>query len=833
MPWSPIGFLISGLLQAQENDLIHSLTLEDINALRAQIFSRNIDYERRVQVASTLTRWFEIQNRSRNARRLCLDFYDSLASILEDESPSEELQEPFIGFAQAIDRGKRQDTAVAIEGLISNASDAVLHPGLSLLALKAETMAPAYRVLFADFTNQKLTPYSLYVFGILAAREKRFIEGERFLMRAKDRLGSPILERWLSIDLAKLFTVNKKNDEARQIVRNLLEKNPQDPQALNISIFNNLDNKKDLARQQLSQLINLLYPDPYLIAETAKLAIQLMELDTAARILEQYESKVEPSRDFFEVFAFVRKNQGKQQEAEQYLEKARRIHDSRVAVTSAEPLRYELKEAVADPGEPRRDVEWPEGVDTLSKAYYRLLDEDYANAIAILQANQSNPYESFILAAIQRRSGDLTQAALTLQQIKAHFPEFHPYEILSLLADYAIRRNDTPQALAYYREILDRFPESYQADAARKVCNLPADAFPLTVVQSIEASPRMSRYSNYAAPFLVTEIREHWGDSASFATFTNLLQVSPRRGILFHEFVTVLASITRHQVIPFIGIGEGVLNCLRQDIPVIFCQGDMFDNQLITELAMLTGGDERRGIFYAEGVTPYEPHLFTEKELLEGICFAVYPSSLEPQWPAAMTNAIERGKEFIKLHLDASHIRTDPDYDAAYYTQRQQSILSENDIILWPIKLAFARWTIRNKPGTISGQYLQALEEFCRESAHYWFISAVNQANQKNSDRANQLLEKALKRCPENPRFLLAQVRILDQTQKMEEAIALTENLRYQYPENTYVSYQLLLLYRKAGEIEKGRIEEERLKKILNVEIITIDDMKQGESFSP
>jgi hypothetical protein len=49
------------------------------------------------------------------------------------------------------------------------------------------------------------------------------------------------------------------------------------------------------------------------------------------------------------------------------------------------------------------------------------------------------------------------------------------------------------------------------------------------------------------------------------------------------------------------------------------------------------------------------------------------------------------GKEFIKLHLDASHIRTDPDYDAAYYTQRQQSILSENDPRLWPIQLAFAR----------------------------------------------------------------------------------------------------------------------------------------------
>jgi hypothetical protein len=135
-----------------------------------------------------------------------------------------------------------------------------------------------------------------------------------------------------------------------------------------------------------------------------------MELDTAARILEQYESKVEPNRDFYEVFAFVRKNQGKQQEAEQYLEKAR---DSRFPGGGYQrrtaPLRTQGSRCRSR--EPRKDVEWPEGVDTLSKAYYRLLDEDYANAIAILQANQSNPYESFILSAIQRRSVDLTNAS--------------------------------------------------------------------------------------------------------------------------------------------------------------------------------------------------------------------------------------------------------------------------------------------------------------------------------------------------------------------------------------------------------------------------------------
>ncbi|MBN2326484.1 MAG: hypothetical protein JXR73_04960 [Candidatus Omnitrophica bacterium] len=818
-----VGRNVPFAASAQSANPSLTLTRDDLEALRAQIFSRSVDFSKRIQLASTLTRLLEINNRDRSARRLCLDFYDSIALIIDDEKFDAPVGPPYDSYIQSIEQGKRKDAVAAMNQFIANASGAALHPCLSLLALKSDSMPLAYRMLFEDFTNQKLTPYSLYAIGVMAAREKRFIESERFMLRAKGLLHSPTLERWLLVDLAKISIVNNKVEEARKIAQQLIQTNPQDPQALNILIFSNLAGNKDLARQQLSQLINVLYPDPYLIAETAKLAIQLMEMEAAAQILERFESKVEPNRDFYEVFAFVRKTQGRQKEADDLLNKARQIHDSRVAVSSAAPLNNELKEAVDLQEKRREEVDSLQDADALSKAYYCLLDEDYQNAIAVLQNENASPYERFILSAVQRRAGRLRDAQDALLHIKTDFPQFHSYEILSLLADLNARLGNKEQALEFSKEIVEKYPESYQAAVARKCIADPNAVAPENFLQPIQSSCRMSPYENYAAPFILTEIQEHWGDDASFASFANLLRVSPRRGVLFHEFVTLLASVTRHQVIPFTGVRQAVLNCLRQKIPVVFCQGDMFDSQLITELTLIVGADLARGQFYAESVAPFHPHLFTEIELLEGVCFAIFPSSLEPDWIPEMEAAIRQGKEYIKLHLEASHLQSDPDHDAAYFLDRQQSILQEQDPSYLPHKLAFLRWTIKNKPGAIARRYLDALEASCSRSSYYWFLSAMYYSTQKDPGAAQASLQKAQNMRLDSLRYRLAQVRILDQIQRVSEAIQLAEILRDEYPESPMASYQLLLLYKKTGQTEKEKLEEERLKKRLHIDSIQID----------
>ncbi|MGC9328339.1 MAG: tetratricopeptide repeat protein, partial [Candidatus Hinthialibacter sp.] len=783
----------------------------------------SIDFHKRIGLASTLTRLFEINNRDRSARRLCLDFYDSIALILDDEQldpPSGPPYDNVIGF---IEQGKRKEAVAAMNQFIQNASGAGLHPCLSLLALKSDDMPLAYRLLFEDFSNQKLTPCSLYMIAILAAREKRFIESEHFMLRAQKGIHSPTLERWLLIDLAKISMVNNKTDEARAIAQKLLQNNPQDPQALHILIFSRLADNKDWARQQLAQLINVLYPDPYLIAETAKLAIHLMEMETAAQILEQFEPKIEPNHDFYEVFAFVRQTQGRLKEADELLNKARQIHDSRVSVTSAALLNHQLKEAVDLQEQRRQEIESLQNLDALSKAYYCLLDEDYKNALSILQHENASPYEQFILSAVQRRAGRLRDAQETLLHLKTDFPQFHSYEVLSLLADLNARLGNKEKAVEFSQEILEKYPQSCQASVAQNAVSNPNAIAPENILQPIQSSCRMSPYENYAAPFILTEILEHWGDDASFAYLTNLLRVSPRRGVLFHEFVTLLASVTRHQVIPFTGTRQAVLNCLQQKIPVVFCQGDMFDGQLITQLTLLVGADLSRGQFYAESIAPFNPHLFTEIELLEGVCFAIFPSSLEPDWSPEMDAAIQRGKEYIKLHLEASHLKSDPDHDAAYFLARQQSILGEKDRSFLPHQLAFLRWTIKNKPGAIAKQYLDALEASGASSSYYWFLAAMHYSSQKNPDAAQTCLQKALDRQCNSPRYRLAQVRILDQMQRVSEAVQLAEILRDEYPENELVSYQLLLLYKKTGQTEQEKFEEERLKKRLHVDSIQID----------
>ncbi len=802
----------------QEEMPPQTLSAEDINSLRTKIFSNATDFKQRTKIASTLTRLLQIKNRSRHARRLCLDFYSSAAIQIKDSSPSSSitLAQPYEEWAQAIDKGIRQETISKIDAYLKTNPDAAPHPYLALLALKANSMNLAYYALFEDISDKLVETSSLYVLGILAARESRFIEAERFMIRAQNGLGSPLLERWLLLDLAKISIVNKKIDEAHRFIQQLLNQNPKDAQALCIMIMSNMDNKKDLARQQLSQLIDILYPDPYLIAETAKLAIKLMEMDTASNILEKFAPQVEPNRDFYEIFAFVRKNQGKEDQAEEWAAKARQIQEFRVAVSMETPLDKELKEAVDLRNQRKADIDKLEGMDRISKAYYCLLDADHENAIAILQHPQATTYESFILADIQRRAGLIRDAAGVLRSLKTNHPDFRPYQVLTLLADFNVRLGDTTQAIALYTELKNRFPLSYQAEVSKRVLSNPKILEAPQWNQPIPISNRASRFAQYAAPFALTEIRKYWGDPISFASLANLLGVSPHRGVSFAELVTVINSLTRYQVTPFTGVKEAIFDCLQQKIPILYCQGEMFSNQLITRLTLLTGADESREIFYAEGITPYETHILTETETMGGICCALYPSTMEPQWSNETLSAIEKGKEFIKLHMEASRIRTDPNYDALSFMERRNTILKETTPQSVALQLAFCHWITKNQPASIALQYLKKAEESCGENAIFQFLLAELNSRLKKPEQTNTALDKAINRNPETPRFELARVRILSQSDKTEIAITEAEKLRDQFTDDPTISFQLLLLYKESGNTEKMIAEEARLEKLIH-----------------
>jgi hypothetical protein len=222
--------LIPAPFRPRINELIDSLTLEDINALRAQIFSRNIDYGKRVQIASTLTQLFEIQ-----IGPAMPDVYVSIFTIRwrpfwKTNLLRKTVQEPFAGFAQSIDRGTTQDTAMSIEGLIANASDAGPVSRSLASGLEAETMAPSYRVLYADFSIKNSLPIRFT--SLEFWRRGKNVHRRRTVSDARQR------SSWfahpgtmLSIDLAKLFTVNQKNDEAQQIVKIFWIKSPRPPGA--------------------------------------------------------------------------------------------------------------------------------------------------------------------------------------------------------------------------------------------------------------------------------------------------------------------------------------------------------------------------------------------------------------------------------------------------------------------------------------------------------------------------------------------------------------------------------------------------------------------------
>ncbi len=95
-------------------------------------------------------------------------------------------------------------------------------------------------------TDRDIGAYSYYLLGILAAREGRFVEAERYLDQAKDGLGSPILEKWLTLDRAKIAIAMNNLDQSNELISGLLKANSKDVRALSLSILQDIvQNQKE------------------------------------------------------------------------------------------------------------------------------------------------------------------------------------------------------------------------------------------------------------------------------------------------------------------------------------------------------------------------------------------------------------------------------------------------------------------------------------------------------------------------------------------------------------------------------------------------------------
>ncbi len=840
--WVVWGFIvlltIPEIEGAEELKTSPPLSIDDIYKAAGFVLSADtMNFEERVESAARITISFEKLNRPKDALNFCLNFYSEIKLELQSATQAIPLPDQFVRFAQQIDQGKLKLTAQQLdEYLKTNLTPEHPAPSVfSLLALKSDQMAITYFTLFSDFSSRKLTPYGIYVLGYLSAREKRFLEAEHLMEQAEGKMGSPVLERWLKYDLTRVRIFNpdkvettasqKRMEQIQQDIHAMLKSNPNDSAFLFLSaLYNSLNNNnKDQARRQLILMERSLHPDPYLISEAVQLAINLNLLDLANRILEKFESQVDPVSEFYRTFRILRLSQGRTTEAQKYLQKEMELENVRVSSAGVLIPTDKLQNLLTDARKQQRKEIASYGAEPLNEMYLHLLREDAESAVALLKEQitkkNSTPLEYYLLATIHRRAGLLQEAYQNYLELRKRFPDFQAYTVLSLLADLSVRNRDFNHARQYYQELSERFPESYQGSVARKFL---ANREPVSSVQFyITSSVLMSRFNHYNAPFVMSEIMNHWGDYASFSTVNGLLGTSKERGLRFNEFILKLDIHTRYKIEPFVGTRQTVLECLRQEIPVIYIQADLFAthpnqrsivNQFMHDLLLITGADPARGILYAEGVTPYDKHLLTEQEILQGICFAVYPETWEPEFSAEAKEALKAGLEYIQLNNDAIKKRRLTSYEALEFIKRSQTVLEEGNLFL-PHKLAFARWMQENTSTPEASDYLDKISKAGDKTTDFWLLRTVVQHQNKQTQEAIQSILKAEKMNPATPRFSLEHATIFANTGKIMEAIEIAENLRYQYPEDLNVSAHLWSYYKKADNQKESEDEMARIQK--------------------
>lgn len=802
-------------------------TIKDAGKL---ILSDAVEFPKRVELAASLTFLFEQIGRSDQARLLCLEFYASLTSELLPDDPMSTvppLEERFAQYAQAIENGKLRDTANQINKYLHQEGQSDPQPVLTLLALKADSMRDCYFALFGDISRRRLSPYSHYVLGILSARESRYVEAQRFMESARNKMQSPILERWLSRDLAKIALVRGDRNRASSIINQLLKVNAQDPWALYLQALSQEKQQGDASRQILARIIPLLYEDPYLISGVATLALELNEVDTAAKILESFETKVDPISDFYKAFALVRKVQNRNEDSIAFSQKAEQYKDPRVSVAGAFPTGDDFTKLMEEERKKNRDqIVGMEDVEPLIRAYLLLFRLDRDNAAQVLtqqiQAVKTNAVELFTLSMIQNRAGQRQEALQSFQALQKQHPDFQPYKVLTYIADLSVQSGNRKIAETSYRDLLKKYPESYQATVAQRYLQTPPEHKPERL-SSLQVSSFMSPYTQYSAPFVMTEIMNYWGDRTDFSSVRTVLRTSQYRSLSFNEFLKNLITRTRYKIVFFIGVPEALNAYLRENIPVVFTQGDMFANQILSDLVLLTGGDPARGIYYAEGVTPNDCQILTAEEIGEGLCVAIYPESLSPNVSLSIKPAHDAGLEFIELNSAAAMISKDSSISSGDFSIRRQTIISEEKQIYLPHKLAFLRWTQEHTSLVQASSYRRDIQKDCSGSSHFWFISAVIHFKEKNIDMALEALDRAERREPDNPRYGLSRVRALFNLSRYNDAANLAKRLSEQFPYDPLISGHLIALYQKMDKERERDAEEARLKKLYKDIVIQVD----------
>lgn len=803
------------------------LTAQDVEELQHKILSDQLPYAVRHEVAQSAVFLLQQQDRQIESKRLFLRFANQLRH--DERLESSTIPPELVKATHSIDQGNYVEARKGIDAYIQ--SNPNPHDSLSIVALKADHEPAAMYGLFADAKDEVLSVYSSYVMGIMLVRNQALKQAAIHFQTVSSPNLSPRIDRWLKIDEAKFGLIIEDYSFAHSKLDNLLSENEKDAQAIFWKARAYKAQQKDeQSREVLARLIPVLYPDTYLVTETVSLTVALNELDIAALILTDFEKKLTPSRDFYELFAIVRGLQ-KQAEASNALkQKAESMEIDRNAVSDSwiktTRLSAVLKQIQSERRAQTLDVATG---DPLDKAYLLLLNEDATEAIRVLEEliKTYPPFHEaqFMLSSLHRRQGNIQKAFQTLQTLHQNSPKFRRYVILQSLADYAVQLNDQANAKSYYELIQKEYPASYQAETAKLF--LQNGSSQQRKTQAVAVSSVMTKYENYSAPFIIKEILTHFDSHNTFSRLSSLTGTSPRKGLGFVELFYAILKVTQYSVKPFSGTVPVVSNYLSQEIPVVYCKGGMFASQHLELAGVITGYDVTRKLVYLETVLPGTSHVLTEQELLEGICIAVHPIDVAVNRTDEMKQAFGVGNEFINLNLACNELRIKEDqnddlhFDLDKFNERIGSIAQEPGKGFIPLKLAVLRYQIQRDTQK-AASYAKSLEEGCSEVAQYWFDLSAIDFEMKQFQKALEHIGKAVELSPGNIQYQIGKARAFEKLNQTKDAVALCEKLRDEHPHNPAVSMHLLAFYEKSGLMEQKAVEEARLKKLLNVRDVKI-----------
>ncbi len=802
-----------------------SLSARDVEDLRHALNSKEqYPFSVRHEILKSAVFLLQKDGRELEAKQLLMSFILPIPYNREPDLPA--IPPDLIKTAHAIDAGDYTEARNMLDAYIQ--SNPNPHASLSILAIKADHVPAAYYGLLADAKDQSFSAYSAYVIGILLMRSKDIETAARYFESVDDEFkNTPRLERWLLIDAAKFNQIIYGYEKAHDILDQLLEKNPQDVQALywKARIFAE-QSQNDRAKETLAQIIPLLYPDEFLVMETATLALRLDELERAASILADFETKLTPSKDYYSLFALIRELQN-QPEAKRELEKkAQALPVPQEPVPSSWMQTTRLQGILKSIRDERREEtrRMAEG-NPLDKVFLFLLNEDTVEAKRTLQEliDQYPPFESaqFMLATIQRREGNIAESYGTLQALHNLSPDFRRYQVLSQLADFAVRLNDPANAGRYYDQIARDYPESYQAETAKRYQETGSQSDDRDT-NAFSVSPLLTKYQTYSVPYVLRELLAQWGTQVTFPRIISQTRTSPRRGLKFHELVAFMLKGTQQRaIIPFSGSVEIAAKYLQQTIPVVFCKGGMFANQSLEVSGILTGYDTGRNVVYFESVMPNDPAVLTERELLEGICIAVYPAEQSIQTTDSMKESFAVGNEFIQLNAAAlemiqreaakdSSPQEEYRFDPQKFRNRLSTLAKETGNGFAPLQIAALKYKVQQSPSQAKS-YAKEIQPQCQDLAQFWSVKAGMAFQENQFGDALESIEQAISISPGNVWYKIGKVQALEKLNQNESAIALAEQLREEYPQNLNVSSQLLKLYEKTGNENKLKSEKSRL----------------------